>query len=330
MGKPLMCLCTPSTFTADKDSLWVGIGGQLLQLGFDLKTNLTVNLPMDASTTITAIWAAETKVWIATDGDGLIEFDKNSHASRRFTVEDGLTMNRIACLYLADDTLWIGYGYKPEFGTFGMNPDVAQSGGLGQMDVASHKFLSFTPSIAKHPDAKEANSDYMLPESTSNPPRRAVQAVVAGPDGTGWFATINSPLRCYRKDQNVWEGVPSINGRSLAIDAAHLFVGQNWGFQAALGGPLGIHILNLKEDKWHDVGAFDGLPSASVNTLTLDGDRLWIGGVGYIALLDPAHEKVLNLAYVPGSGVDRIQVAGGYVWAQFDWHLYRAPLSALP
>jgi hypothetical protein len=27
--------------------------------------------------------------------------------------------------------------------------------------------------------------------------------------------------------------------------------------------------------------------------------------------------------------VDRIQIAGGYVWAQFDWHLYRASLSAL-
>ena len=51
--------------------------------------------------------------------------------------------------------------------------------------------------------------------------------------------------------------------------------------------------------------------------------------MGYIALVDPVQDKVLHFAYVQAKAVDCIQVAGGYVWAQFDWHLYRAPLSAL-
>ena len=47
------------------------------------------------------------------------------------------------------------------------------------------------------------------------------------------------------------------------------------------------------------------------------------------ALLDPARDELLHFALVQADTVERIQIAGGYVWAQFDWHLYRAPLSAL-
>jgi hypothetical protein len=73
----------------------------------------------------------------------------------------------------------------------------------------------------------------------------------------------------------------------------------------------------------------DGLPCAAVSTLTSHDGQLWVGGVGYIARLDTAQDKVLNFSYVPGSGVNRIQIAGGYVWAHSDCYLYRAPLSAL-
>ena len=34
-----MCLHAPSAFAADTHGLWVGIGGQLIRLGFDGKTN---------------------------------------------------------------------------------------------------------------------------------------------------------------------------------------------------------------------------------------------------------------------------------------------------
>ena len=53
-----------------------------------------------------------------------------------------------------------------------------------------------------------------------------------------------------------------------------------------------------------------------------------MGGQGYIALVDPAQDKVLKYAYLHSRSVDKIQVGGGYVWAQFNWHLYKAPLSA--
>ena len=82
MGKPLLCLCSPSTFLADDNGLWIGIGGKLLHLDFDLKTNLAVNLPMDASVPITALCLTSSNLWIATSGEGTrLEFEQASYAN---------------------------------------------------------------------------------------------------------------------------------------------------------------------------------------------------------------------------------------------------------
>jgi tetratricopeptide (TPR) repeat protein len=64
MGIPLFCLCTPSTFITDDSGLWIGIKGQLLNLDFNFKTNLVVNLPMDDSVPITTICLTPSKIWI--------------------------------------------------------------------------------------------------------------------------------------------------------------------------------------------------------------------------------------------------------------------------
>jgi hypothetical protein len=61
--------------------------------------------------------------------------------------------------------------------------------------------------------------------------------------------------------------------------------------------------------------------------MTLDGNDLWVGGEGFIALVDLTECKIRKFCHIPAAGVDRIQVGGGYVWAQYDWHLYRALLS---
>jgi hypothetical protein len=37
--------------------------------------------------------------------------------------------------------------------------------------------------------------------------------------------------------------------------------------------------------------------------------------------------KTRKVCYVPAREVDRIELAAGFVWAQFGGHLYRAPLK---
>jgi len=88
-----------------------------------------------------------------------------------------------------------------------------------------------------------------------------------------------------------------------------------------------VRTLALREGQWKTFPAITGLPSEQVTALTVDGRNLWVGGKAYVALVDPAQDEVLKFAYVRARSVDKIQVGGGCVWAQFDWHLYKTSLA---
>jgi hypothetical protein len=313
MGKPVLCLHERSTFITDANGLWIGIAGQLLHLDFDLKTNLVINLPMDASVPITCLCLTASNIWIGTEGDGLLEFDKGTHQCRRLTVKDGLLMDVIACLQPAGDVLWIGYGYNedPGFTSFGN-----KNGGLGQLDLSTRRFTSFTPSLA------EASL------SPGKIPRNAVNAVISKTPAEAWFF-MQGRLGHYQGKENIWEQVSQADkGCCLAMDAEHLYVGQ---YECLLGGtqtgPLGLNSFSFRDNQWRSFQAVDGLPSKKINLLILEDADLWLGGMGYIALLDTKDNQIRKIAYIRAKSVDQIQVGGGYVWAQYDWHLHRASLS---
>jgi hypothetical protein len=61
-------------------------------------------------------------------------------------------------------------------------------------------------------------------------------------------------------------------------------------------------------------------------TLTLAGHDLWVGGQGFVALVDLDANKIKKLAYLPTPSVDQIQVGGGCLWVQCDKHIYRTRL----
>ena len=301
MGKPVLSLLNASPIIADASGLWIGTGSRLLHLDFDLNTNLVVNLPMNSSVPITALCLTSSSIWIGTGGDGLIEFDKVSRQCRPLTDRDGLMMNDISSLHLAGDVLWIGYGQ-----------------GLGLLDLSANRFSSFTLSLQEGSDVHRN----MLPEATDKPTRRRVATIAGGTANDIWFLTDDPAPRLhkYRRQENLWEGFQQAC-TTLAGDPERLVVGQ-------YVSP-GLSILNFKNGQWRSLKLDNLLTLTAVTTLTLDGDNLWVGGMGYIALVDPAQDKVRKFAYVQASSVDRIQIGGGYVWAQFDWHLYRAALSGL-
>jgi len=55
--------------------------------------------------------------------------------------------------------------------------------------------------------------------------------------------------------------------------------------------------------------------------MTMAGNALWVGGTRFIAQVNPAQNQVRHYAYVQASSVNRLQVAGGYVWAQLGCRL---------
>ena len=322
LGRPVLVFDTQAALVADTNGFWVGIDGKLLQLGFDLKTNLVVDLPGNVSASVSTICCTSSNLWIATTGNGLIEFDKQSHQCRQFTVADGLMMNGIASLSMVAGTLWIGYGYMTI--VEGVEYGQSTAGGLGKLDLATGKFSSFTPSMA---DASPRTRD------SAGPPHDDIRAITARSAGEVWFLTEAEQLHRYESDGNKWASIPEVgDGVCLAADGGQLFAGTYrfpYGETKSTTGPLGVHMLNFKTGQWRSFTNVDYLMPGVVSTLTLEGDKLWVGGVGYIALIDPWHDRVIRYAYVKARSVNRIQSAGGYLWAQFDACLFRIPLSKI-
>jgi hypothetical protein len=306
LGKPLLRLCPLSTFAADGAGLWIATGGQLQQLDFDLRTNFAIKLPVDDSVPITALCLTPSSVWISTRGAGLIEFDKTSRQCRHLTEADGLLMNDIASLESTDDTLWIGYG-----GVAG--------GGLGNFDMRSRKLTSFMPAL----DAVAGSNA---------PPRGPITEIVAGTDGEIWMITgkfapgsdvlsAGSVVHRFNIAQGIWEAPLNQPGGwicSIAADSTHLVEGN---------GAV-LLIQNRQDRQWQNLSD-PGVFLNRITALTLAGNDLWAGCEGTIALVALKENKVKKFCHTNAREVGRIQIAGGCIWAQVDWYLYRVPFSAL-
>ena len=81
----------------------------------------------------------------------------------------------------------------------------------------------------------------------------------------------------------------------------------------------------FRDDQRRRLLGGERLPS-SPTAMALQGRELWVGGQGFIALVDLEENKIKKLAYVPARTVDQIQIGGGFLWVQFDKHLYRDSL----
>jgi hypothetical protein len=82
-------------------------------------------------------------------------------------------------------------------------------------------------------------------------------------------------------------------------------------------------VQTLAKGQWQHLGAPDGLPLPNSTAMAFNGKDLWLGGRGYIALIDLEKKTVRKRAYMQANSVDHLAVAGGFLWAQFDGNLCR-------
>jgi hypothetical protein len=326
MGKPVFPLCHDEIFTCDEQGLWIGQNGLLLHLDFDLKTNLAIELPTENRAPIAAICVTSSNIWIGTDGGGLCSLDKASRQIRHFGEKDGLLMDKIASLYPSRDALWVGYGRKVR------EIELKSEGGLGRIDLHTARITSFMPSALDGPGAA-AGARALPPAGKAI--RSSILAITEGVPGDIWLlAERPTPVLCrYRTGADAWDIAVNQACTSLVRDAGGLFVGRYWNHfgENKTEQSLGVSVLDLraKAAPWRELKRPDGLPPGRVTALAVDSGRLWVGGFGYIALLDPAKDELYAVAYIRAESVDCLQTAGGFLWAQFGCQLYRKDLSNL-
>jgi hypothetical protein len=343
-----------SAFTVSPDGLWIVARQDLVNLGFDLQTNVSVRI-RNARTAFTSICSGPSNIWVGTKSSGLIEYEKASKAFRRITEKDGLLSDAIAAIHLAGESLWIGF-----------------SGGMSQVNLESRRIKSFMARLDSSAGGLEVPSSDVL-------------AIASARLGEIWTMHLERPpmanetkrIKRYDIMKDAWENLPPMDEghiTSFAVDGKRIVEGmqvslsmlvvatrtnnQPWAEaaratniftsaeQKALRSNLStnqriVHIANVdverpaklnsysvRDQKWNTVLNYQDLLS-SPQVLCLDGNNLWMGGRGYVALVDVEQRRVKKICHISADEVDRIQVGGGYVWVQFEGYLHRVALSEL-
>ena len=312
-------------------------------------TNLIVNLPIDSYVPISCVCIGAQKIWIGTGGAGLVEYDKDSRKCRRLTQADGLMLDNVTDLHQAGDSLWIGYG-----------------GGLGRLDLPTQKLTSFMPSLidgSQQPIQGQPIANIQFGRNGDLLTQVSREDLKYLTDQNAWRSVPRPPegaISCYAADRDRFVYGVSIGLTEMHIETKtnnpsatnqiitnKIFVrfeeeyrllaeirtnamGRRITYRSPDSGKslAGLEIYDFKTHLWHEILDADAILNGPT-AMVLDGQDLWIGGGGYIALVDLKEGKVRKFCHISAQSVQHIAVASGYVWAQFDWHLHRALLSGL-
>lgn len=91
-------------------------------------------------------------------------------------------------------------------------------------------------------------------------------------------------------------------------------------------GPLGVNFFGFNDGQLRSLKQVPEFLPDAVSTVTAYGDKLWVGGIGYVALIDVQQNRVVKFSYITSDSVDHIEVGGGYLWTRINGYLHRTPL----
>lgn len=112
---------------------------------------------------------------------------------------------------------------------------------------------------------------------------------------------------------------------SARLQADPAMRGRIKGFLGGSPDKAELRLRRFGGDHWQPFAEHIVLPEPPC-LLTLDGSDLWLGGSGYIVAFNLDQNKIRASCNLAARSIDRLQVAGGYLWAQYDRHLHRARL----
>lgn len=252
-------------------------------------------------------------VWAGTVNDGLLRLDRKTGECKRLTMDDGLLVNGISSLCVAENILWIGY-------TNGQN------GTVGTYDLRTQKYSAFTPKLSTAAGTNSQSSYYQSRlDLTNQPPQLPIACMVAGAPGEMWFGVNGKGLQRFRSSDSSWATIwptriDNDHMLALAFDAArgqilaatqredHHSYGESWNG--------GLRICDSGQNHHEDFNVDQGLPSDDVTAVAADGRIAWIGGRGFVGVLDLDKRKLLRVAYISAARIFKIQLDKKYAWIQ--------------
>jgi len=367
LGDACLHLHAKAVFVVEPDGLWLVIGRQLHHLTLDLQTNLTVSLPAGPYSSPNALCLDRDCIWIGTAGDGLIEYNRTTGKIRQYSMANGLLMDEITSLYPSDNLLWIGYGAENERGesrgglgrldlgsrrfssftpalTAELVPPTYSTGGrVG--DPADRPPRSPVVLIGKGPSTEivlnvaHAGVRRYFPDKDQWVPLKASQEQNSVHSFAANSEHLITGLSIARYDVDLRDG----SGRGQTnevITTRKNLTEQEFGTLRA--DPITSKKIKASRMGWQpalgiyqsansppQIVADDGSLPAYPKLLLLAGSDVIVAGEAYIIIYDLKQKRVRKLARIASSSVDRMQLGAGFLWAQFDNHIYRTSLGAI-
>jgi hypothetical protein len=308
------------SFAAEGDDLWMVTHSQIKLFrgaGPFVSTN-----PIECHDVLRTkgVWITSTGlnadyIWAGTAGDGLLELNRKTGATRRITVHDGLYLDDITSVGVHGDKLWIGYRN-------------GRNGAVGTMDVATHKFSAFTAKISAGAGTNSQpfyiQAPYYYQPQAGDPPEFPVTGMAPGETDEMWFAVSHKGAERFRSPDNNWFTFSQWNDNSflsgIITDPANHRVlitardPNDLENEKSVTG--GLTIYNYQKNLGDRMLVKDGLPSNDLSAIALDGKYAWIGGKGFVAVVDVQERKVVRIGYICANRIAKIQLGSRYAWIQ--------------
>jgi len=306
------------SFEAEGTDLWVATHSQIKMFRGDgpFEAAKPMELHEFARTTKgrnTSICVSSNCIWAGTIDDGLLELDRRTGDCRRLTMNDGLLINRISGLRLQGQTLWIAY-------------QNGGNGAVGTLDLGSHKFSTLTPNLS--PGAGTNSQPYynqVLLDDLHQAPHLPVSCMTKGEPGEMWFAVEEKGIQRFQSSGGAWETIRRVAAyhayypamaseptRGLLLLAKREYDVLD-GEKSASGG---LVIFDYRHNQLSVLQIHQGLPSNDLTAVAVDGRIAWVGGRGFVAVVDLQERKVLRIAYISASRILGIQLGQAHAWIQ--------------
>jgi len=220
-----------------------------------------IELPPTLNHPITSIAIDEESWWLGTEGEGLVRIYRSGKPPQVFDEKQGLLMPCIRASYLSADRLWLGFGFHG-------------SGGFGYLDIATGKFVGLTAEAALFKSRQE---------TLQGPPDSEIGAITAN-KSVLWVSSVGALHRFDTASQQ-WHLALPVGPRAVSVSSNYV---------AAASPTGGVLVCKLPANQWQQIDVGTKRIDNTVLSLRMDDQRLWVGGIEAIRLIDLTSLSVIG------------------------------------
>ena len=298
INEPFLKIGNMGSFDIDKGTIWFASDKNLYSYIQAEKIQQKAEFNLNVKNEITCITISGENIWFGTDGDGLYDYNYISGNLHRYSEDDGLPLENITSLFYYPNKLWIGFGQR-------------NKGAIGYIE--NQKFIGIMPKLNLSTESVPYYGTLESDAIDASPKHRISGLLQADPNNL-WVAVNGKGLQHFIIGSEKWDTVNAANGFNrepawaitdnenrvscivgrkdiIIVGSANESSGRS-GYDYRIGG---ITIYYPLENKWKSINMSSGLPKQNIYSLFLDGNNLWAGGLGYIALIDLNLNRVTNI-----------------------------------